>query len=107
MTPEQDETLPFTREQYEALLEATYYYDSRGKERNGDTTNSRRVRAYLKLLRWSGLRAGDTVITSGVMLLKSNQPVKLFQKVFFIQNMMMMLLFMMICTKNLKKQQLH
>jgi integrase/recombinase XerD len=56
---EQDETLPFTREQYEALLEATYYYDSRGKERNGDTTNSRRVRAYLKLLRWSGLRAGD------------------------------------------------
>ena len=56
---EQDETLPFTREQYEALLEATYYYDSRGKERNGATTNSRRVRAYLKLLRWSGLRAGD------------------------------------------------
>lgn len=56
---EQDETLPFTREQYEALLEASYYYDSRGKERNGDTTNSRRVRAYLKLLRWSGLRAGD------------------------------------------------
>ncbi len=31
----------------------------RGEERNGDTTNSRRVRAYLKLLRWSGLRAGD------------------------------------------------
>lgn len=56
---EQDETLPFTGEQYEALLQATYYYDSRGKERNGDTTNSRRVRAYLKLLRWSGLRAGD------------------------------------------------
>jgi hypothetical protein len=31
---EQDETFPFTRDQYEALLEATYYYDSRGKERN-------------------------------------------------------------------------
>ncbi len=56
---EQDETLPFAREQYEALLEATYYYDSRGRERNGDTTNSRRARTYLKLLRWSGLRAGD------------------------------------------------
>jgi len=55
----QEETLPFTRDQYEALIEATYYYDSRGKERNGETTNSRRVRAYLKLLRWSGLRAGD------------------------------------------------
>jgi hypothetical protein len=39
---DQDETLPFTREQYEALLDATHYYDSRGKERNGDTTNSRR-----------------------------------------------------------------
>jgi site-specific recombinase XerD len=56
---EQDETLPFTPEQYEALLDATHYYDGRGKERNGDTTNSRRVRAYLKLLRWSGLRAAD------------------------------------------------
>jgi integrase/recombinase XerD len=55
----QDETLPFTREQFEALLEATYYYDSRGKERNGNTTNSRRARAFLKLLRWSGLRTGD------------------------------------------------
>lgn len=59
VTPEQDETLPFSKEQYAALLESTYYYDSRGKERNGKTTNSRRVRAYLKLLRWSGLRAGD------------------------------------------------
>lgn len=57
--PQQEETLPFTPEQYEALIEATYYYDSRGKERNGTTINSRRVRAFLKLLRWSGLRAGD------------------------------------------------
>jgi integrase len=56
---QQDETLPFTREQYDALIEATHYYDGRGQERNGETTNSRRVRAYLKLLRWSGLRAGD------------------------------------------------
>jgi hypothetical protein len=38
---------------------STHYYDGRGQERNGETTNSRRVRAYLKLLRWSGLRAGD------------------------------------------------
>jgi integrase/recombinase XerD len=56
---QQDETLPFTREQYDALIEATHYYDGRGQERSGETTNSRRVRAYLKLLRWSGLRAGD------------------------------------------------
>jgi integrase/recombinase XerD len=59
VTPQQDETLPFSRQQYDALIEATYYYDGRGEERNGGTTNSRRVRAYLKLLRWSGLRAGD------------------------------------------------
>ena len=55
----QEETLPFTREQFDALLESTYHYDTRGDERNGDTINSRRARAYIKLLRWSGLRAGD------------------------------------------------
>jgi integrase len=37
---QQEETLPFTREQYEALLEAAHYYDTRGKQRNGETTNS-------------------------------------------------------------------
>jgi integrase len=56
---QQEETLPFTREQYDGLIEATYHYDRRGDGRDGQTTNSRRVRAYLKLLRWSGLRAGD------------------------------------------------
>jgi hypothetical protein len=56
---QQEETLPFTREQYDALIEATYQYDGRSDQRNGQTTNSRRARAYLKLLRWSGLRAGD------------------------------------------------
>jgi integrase len=56
---QQDETLPFTREQYDALIEATYYYDRRGEGNDGQTANSLRVRAYLKLLRWSGLRAGD------------------------------------------------
>lgn len=56
---QQEETLPFTREQYDALIEATYHYDGRGEQRNGGTTNSRRTRAYLKLLRWSGFRAGD------------------------------------------------
>jgi integrase len=59
VTPEQEETQPFSRQQYNALIEATYYYDNRSNERNGDTTNSRRARTYLKLLRWSGLRAGD------------------------------------------------
>ena len=56
---QQEETLPFTRQQFDALIEATYYYDGRGKQRTGESTNSRRVRAYLRLLRWSGLRAGD------------------------------------------------
>jgi site-specific recombinase XerD len=59
VTPEQEETQPFSRQQYNALIEATRYYDNRGDERNGDSTNSRRARTYLKLLRWSGLRAGD------------------------------------------------
>ncbi len=59
VSPEQDETQPFTREQYDALIEATYFYDSRDTRKTGDTVNSRRARAYLKLLRWSGLRAGD------------------------------------------------
>lgn len=59
VTPEQEETLPFTREQYDALIEATYYYDGRSKRRNGNTVNSKRTRAYIKLLRWSGLRASD------------------------------------------------
>jgi integrase/recombinase XerD len=64
VSPEQDETLPFTREQFEALIEATYFYDSRDSRNAGDTVNSRRARAYLKLLRWSGLRAGDAACLS-------------------------------------------
>jgi integrase/recombinase XerD len=56
---QQEETLPFTREQYDALIDATFYYDGRANARNGETTISQRARAYLKLLRWSGLRAGD------------------------------------------------
>jgi integrase len=55
----QEETLPFTREQYAALIEATYHYDRRAQGHNGDNANSRRARTYLMLLRWSGLRAGD------------------------------------------------
>jgi integrase len=39
---QQEETLSFTREQYDALIEATYQYDGRGDQRNGQTTNSRR-----------------------------------------------------------------
>lgn len=54
----QEETLPFSREQYDALIAATYRYDSRGHA-NGQGANACRARAYLKLLRWSGLRAGD------------------------------------------------
>ncbi len=61
---QQEETLPFTREQYDALIRATYYYDRRGEQSDGQTTNSRRARAYLKLLRWSGLRAGDAACLS-------------------------------------------
>ena len=55
---QQEETLPFTREQYDALITASYHYDSR-RQANGRGTSACRARAYLKLLRWSGLRAGD------------------------------------------------
>jgi len=64
VAPQQDETLPFTSGQYDALIEATYFYDGRAEETAGDTVNSRRARAYLKLLRWSGLRAGDAACLS-------------------------------------------
>ena len=64
VTPDQDETLPFTREQFDALIEATHFYDSRDPNKAGDTVNSRRARAYIKLLRWSGLRAGDAACLS-------------------------------------------
>jgi len=64
VAPEQDETQPFTRAQFDALIEASYFYDSRDTKKAGDTVNSRRARAYLKLLRWSGLRAGDAACLS-------------------------------------------
>jgi site-specific recombinase XerD len=64
VAPEQDETLPFTRAQFDALIEATYFYDSRDAKKAGDTVNSRRAHAYLNLLRWSGLRAGDAACLS-------------------------------------------
>ena len=64
VAPEQDETQPFTREQYDALIQATWLYDSRDGKKNGDTVNARRARTYLKLLRWSGLRAGDAACLS-------------------------------------------
>ena len=51
VAPEQNETQPFTREQYEALIQATWLYDSREGKKNGDTVNARRARTYLKLLR--------------------------------------------------------
>lgn len=58
VAPEQDETQPFTRAQFDALIEATYFYDSRDTKKAGDTVNSRRARAYMKLLRWSGCAPG-------------------------------------------------
>jgi integrase len=64
VAPEQDETQPFTREQYDALIQATWLYGSRDGKKNGDTVNARRARTYLKLLRWSGLRAGDAACLS-------------------------------------------
>ena len=36
----------------------------RDGKKNGDTVNARRARTYLKLLRWSGLRAGDAACLS-------------------------------------------
>lgn len=79
VAPEQDETQPFTREQYDALVEATYCYDSRDSKGNGDTVSSRRARAYLKLLRWSGLRAGDAACLSRDKL-RDDDSIVLYQK---------------------------
>jgi hypothetical protein len=64
VAPGQDETQPFTQEQFDALIEATHFYDNRDPRKAGDTVNSRRARAYLKLLRWSGFRAGDAACLS-------------------------------------------
>jgi integrase len=75
----QDETLPFTRGQYDALIEATYFYDGRDNTNAGDTINSRRARAYLKLLRWSGLRAGDAACLSSDKL-RDDDSLFLYQK---------------------------
>jgi integrase/recombinase XerD len=61
---EPEETQPFTREQYDAWIQATMLYDSRDGKKNGDTVNARRARTYLKLLRWNGLRAGDAACLS-------------------------------------------
>jgi integrase len=72
VSPEQDETQPFTREQYDALIEATSFYDCRDPRKGGDTVNSRRARAYLKLLRSSGLRAGDAACLSRDKLREDN-----------------------------------
>jgi integrase/recombinase XerD len=79
VTPEQDETLPFTREQFDALIEATYFYESREVEKQSDSKNSRRSRAYLRLLRWSGLRAGDAACLSKDKL-RSDDSIFLYQR---------------------------
>ena len=49
---------------YDAVIQATWLYDSRDGKKNGDTVNARRAHTYLKLLRWSGLRAGDAACLS-------------------------------------------
>jgi len=48
VAPEQDETQPFTREQYDALIQATWIYDRRDGKKDGNTVNARRARTYLK-----------------------------------------------------------
>jgi site-specific recombinase XerD len=61
MTVEQVEPVPFTLEQYNAIIEATYHYDRRSKAHE-DSPQSYRVRAFIKLLRWSGLCVGDAAL---------------------------------------------
>jgi integrase/recombinase XerD len=52
------EPVPFTVEQYSALLDATCD-ECTTAETNQGSLQSQRVRAFIKLLRWSGLRVGD------------------------------------------------
>ena len=40
VAPEQDDTQPFTHEQYDALIQATWIYDSRDGKKSGDTAQS-------------------------------------------------------------------
>jgi len=68
-----------TANNYDALIEATWIYDSRDGKKNGETVNARRARTYLKLLRWSGLRAGDAACLSRDKL-RNDDSIFLYQK---------------------------
>lgn len=52
------EPVPFSVEQYDALLAATHDEGAAAEGTTG-SLQSRRIRAFIKLLRWSGLRVGD------------------------------------------------
>lgn len=54
----QHEPEPFSREQYEAILDATTC-ECAGATHKPKCLRFRRARAFIKLLRWSGLRVGD------------------------------------------------
>ena len=52
------QTVPFTEEEFQNILAATYrYMDSKG--RTGQE-NSQRLRAFILVMRWTGLRIQDT-----------------------------------------------
>ena len=52
------QTIPFTEEEFETILAATYHYKG-SKGRTGQE-NSYRLRAFVLVMRWSGLRIQDS-----------------------------------------------
>ena len=61
----------FTRDEYEKLLDATYLYrEGRGETIGGN--NGTRIRALIKLMRWSGLRIRDAVTLERTRLINDN-----------------------------------
>jgi integrase/recombinase XerD len=54
-------TIPFERDQYEAIIDATYLYDQSIRAANsGESSAGTRLRVFIQVMRWSGLAIQDT-----------------------------------------------
>jgi integrase len=57
------QTLPFTREQYASILDATYIYDQSFRTHNRAEVSHQavRLRTLIQVMRWSGMAIRDTI----------------------------------------------
>jgi integrase/recombinase XerD len=54
-------TIPFERDQYKAIIDATYLYDQSIRAANsGEQSAGTRLRTFIQVMRWSGLAIQDT-----------------------------------------------